>query len=336
MSVVPRLLITMGDVAGIGPEVIARAWPELIQVAEPVVVGDAGWLRRALDLIGSRTVVREVPAPEVAQPTRDTIPCLAGSDQDVGDVVPGRVTAAAGRAAYDFLCTAIDLTLAGRADGIVTAPLHKEGLRAAGLSYPGHTEILAERTGTKQFAMMLYVNGLGVAHVTLHMALRDVFRHLSPSAVREKIVLTDGVMRRLLGRDVRVGVAALNPHASDGGLFGDEEERIIRPAVEAARLAGIDASGPWPCDTLFVRARKGDFDGVVAIYHDQGHIALKLLGGLRAVNISVGLPIVRTSVAHGTAYDIAGRGVADGTSLVEAARVAARLAATRPREPAAI
>src|SRR5438132_13142241 len=159
------------------------------------------------------------------------------------------------------------------------------------------------------------------------MALRDVFRHLTREAVVEKIGLLDGVMRQLLGREARIGVAGLNPHASDGGLFGDEEATIIQPAVAAARADGIEATGPLPSDTLFVRARNGEFDGVVAMYHDQGHIALKLLAGLRAVNISVGLPLLRTSVAHGTAYDIAGRGIADPTSLVEAARVAAKLAA---------
>jgi 4-hydroxythreonine-4-phosphate dehydrogenase len=236
------------------------------------------------------------------------------------------VSAAAGQAAYDFLCHAIDDTLAGQADGIVTAPLHKEGLRGAGLPYPGHTEILAERTGTKAFAMLLYCEGIAVAHVTLHMALRDVFRHLTTEAICEKVRLLDDMLRRLLGRRPRLGVAALNPHASDGGLFGDEEARLIRPAVERMSGEGIEVSGPWPSDTLFVRARRGGFDGIVAMYHDQGHIALKLLGPEHAVNISAGLPIVRTSVAHGTAYDIAGRGVADAGGLVEAARVAARLA----------
>jgi 4-hydroxythreonine-4-phosphate dehydrogenase len=321
----PLLLITMGDVAGIGPEIIARAWPDLLTLARPVVVGDPGWMRRALELTGTRAEVRPVRHPGECEPAATVIPCLPGSTEDLSGVRPGVVCAPAGKAAYDFLCTAIDRTLAGEAQGIVTAPLHKEGLRAAGLHYPGHTEILAERTGTRQFAMMLYAGGIGVAHVTLHMALRDVFRHLSTEAVLEKVRLLDGLMARLLGRRPRLGVAALNPHASDGGLFGDEEATIIRPAVESARREGIDATGPWPSDTLFVRARGGAFDGVVAMYHDQGHIALKLLGGLHAVNISLGLPLVRTSVAHGTAYDIAGRGIADATSLVEATRVAARL-----------
>ena len=321
----------MGDVAGIGPEIIARAWPELNAVCRPIVIGDQFWLRQAIDLISSTAQSVPVRSPDEREPSAEVIPCLAGSDQDLRTVRPGEICARAGRAAYDFLCSAIDLTIAGRADGIVTAPLQKEGLHAAGLHYPGHTEILADRTGTRAFGMMLYArsssipHGLGVVHVTLHMALRDVFRHLSTPAVLEKIHLLRGVMQRLTGREPRLAVAALNPHASDGGLFGDEERTLIAPAVRQAQDAGVTVSGPWPCDTLFVRAQRGEFDGVVAMYHDQGHIALKLLTGLAAVNISVGLPIVRTSVAHGTAYDVAGRGVADHRSLVEAARVAAIL-----------
>jgi 4-hydroxythreonine-4-phosphate dehydrogenase len=328
-SPLPRLLLTLGDVAGIGPEIIARAWPDLLPLCRPAIVGDPLWVRRGLELIGSPARVYVIARPTEAKPDVDVLPCLPGSDQDLHAVEPGRVSAAAGRAAYDFLCRAIDWTMAGDADGIVTAPLHKEGLHAAGLPYPGHTEILAERTGVKKFAMVLAVGDLAVAHVTLHMALRDVFRHLTTAAVLEKAQLLDGLLTRLLGRRPRLGVAALNPHASDGGLFGEEEATIIAPAVQAAIRQGLDASGPWPCDTLFVRARRGEFDGIVAMYHDQGHIALKLLGEGRAVNISAGLPIVRTSVAHGTAYDIAGRGIADAASLIESTRVAARLARTR-------
>ncbi len=328
----PRLLLTMGDVAGIGPEVIARAWPELLPLCRPVVVGDVGWMARALLGVNSPAQVRPVAVPGEADATADRVPCLPGSGQTLEGVAVGRVSAAAGRAAYDFLCTAIDLTLAGEADGIVTLPLHKEGLHAAGVLYPGHTEILAERTGVRRFAMMLYArggqlpHGLGVVHVTLHLAFRDVLRHLSVDAVGEKIHLLDRPLTRLLDRRPRIGVAALNPHASDGGLFGDEEEKLIRPAVERAGREAIDVTGPWPADTLFVRAQRGEFDGVVAMYHDQGHIPLKLLTGLAAVNVTLGLPVVRTSVAHGTAYDIAGRGVADPVSLVEAVRVAAKLA----------
>jgi 4-hydroxythreonine-4-phosphate dehydrogenase len=334
----PKLLITVGDVAGIGPEIIAKAWPQLHTLCRPVVVGDAAWVRRALVTVQSSVQVAEIDEVEKANPTAGVMPCLRATSQDLGGVEPGRVSPAAGRAAYDFLIAAIDLTLAGRADGIVTAPLHKEGLRAAGVPYPGHTEILAERTGTHRYAMLLSTDRLTVAHVTLHMALHDVFRHLSTEAVLEKIQLLDDLLPRLIGRRPRIGVAALNPHASDGGLFGHEEATIIAPAVEQARAAGLDATGPWPCDTLFVRASRGvgevangegEFDGVVAMYHDQGHIALKLLGGSRAVNISAGLPIVRTSVAHGTAYDIAGKGIADERGMISAVRVASLLAANR-------
>ena len=224
--------------------------------------------------------------------------------------------------------------MAGKADGIVTAPLHKEGLHAAGLSYPGHTEILADKTNTGRYAMMLYVqgpkvpHGLGVIHVTLHLPLRRIFEQITTEAVLEKIHLLQREMVKLCqpGRQPRLAVAALNPHAGDGELFGDEENRLLVPAVARARAVGIDVTGPWPSDTLFVRAAHGEFDGIVAMYHDQGHIPLKLLGEMRAVNICAGLPIVRTSVAHGTAYDIAGRGQADPLSLIEATRIAAKLA----------
>src|SRR5260370_24404342 len=191
----PRLLIPMGNVAGIGPEIIAKAWPALNDLCRPIVGGDPEWMRRALELVkssGRDLICREIRDPRDAEPDSQTIPCLSASDQDLRQVEPGRVSAAAGKAAYDFLCAAIDQTLAGAADGIVTAPLHKEGLRAAGLHYPGHTEILAERTATQRFAMLLTGDGLTVAHVTLHMALRDVFRHLTPQTVGDKIRLLEG------------------------------------------------------------------------------------------------------------------------------------------------
>jgi 4-hydroxythreonine-4-phosphate dehydrogenase len=318
----PRLLITLGDVAGIGPEIVARAWPQLVTFSRPVVVGDPGWVERGICLVGSSAKV----APANAASNESVIPCLPGTKANLADVQPGKISAAAGQAAYDFLSTAIDLTMNGDADAIVTCPLHKEGLHAAGVKHPGHTEILAERTGTREFAMVLWGDGMAVAHVTLHIALRDVFAGLTTPAVLEKIRLLNGLLPKLLGRKPRIGVAALNPHASDGGLFGDEEARIIAPAVAAGLAEGIEVSGPWPADTLFVRADKGAFDGIVAMYHDEGHIAMKLRCGPRCVNITVGLPIVRTSVAHGTAYDIAGKGVADAGSLVTAADVASRLA----------
>jgi 4-hydroxythreonine-4-phosphate dehydrogenase len=322
----PRLLLTLGDVAGIGPEIVARGWPELCKRGVPVVVGDIGSMQRALKAIGSTAELQEIGRVIEANPSPTRVPVLQSTGQDLRGVAMGKVSAAAGQAAYDFLCRAIDLTLAGEADAIVTGPLHKEGLKAAGLSYPGHTEILAERTGAARHAMLLWGGNIAVAHVTLHMALHNVFANLTTAAVIDTARVLADLLPRLIDRKPRIGIAALNPHASDGGLFGDEEKRLISPAVDAAKNQGLDVSGPWPSDTLFVRARRGEFDGIVAMYHDQGHIPMKLLCGWNLVNITAGLPIVRTSVAHGTAYDIAGQGKADAGSLIVATDAACRLA----------
>ncbi len=269
---------------------------------------------------------------------------------DVLDVPPASIDPRGGQAAYEALVRATELALAGQVDGITTAPLHKAALWEAGHHYPGHTELLAELCGVDDFAMMLYLAhdervrgpaGLGVVHVTLHMALSEVFSALTADAVLAKIRLADAAMAPLVAQQSqtarlpRVGVCALNPHAGESGLFGRDEATIILPAVERARAEGIDAEGPFSTDTLMVRAADGDFDAVVAMYHDQGHIALKLLGMHRAVNITLGLPIVRTSVAHGTAFDLAWRGIAQTGSMVEAVRVASQLAAQRVAPSAA-
>jgi 4-hydroxythreonine-4-phosphate dehydrogenase len=331
----PLVALTLGDVAGVGPEVVASAWSDtpLRALARPFVVGSRSVLERALACVGGTATVQEIARPEDARPSARQIPCLEATEEDVANVPPGAVDPRAGRAAFDYLTTAVDLALAGRIDAITTLPLNKEALHAAGIHHPGHTEILAERCGVADHAMMLYIGppvgagdtGLGVVHVTLHVALRSVFDLLTVDAVEAKILLADRALRPLTGgRAPRVAVAALNPHAGEGGLFGDEETRIIHPAVARAAQAGIHVEGPIPCDTLFVRAFAGEFDAVVAMYHDQGHIALKSTGFDRAVNVTLGLPIVRTSVAHGTAYDIAWRGVAKTSSLIEAVRVAAR------------
>ena len=336
----PLVALTLGDVAGVGPEVVARAWGDspLRALARPFVVGSRTILDRALDRVGVRATVQEIACPEEAVPSARVIPCLEATEQDVASIPPGRIDPRAGRAAYDYLVTATDLALGGRVDAITTLPLNKEALHAAGIHHPGHTEILAERCGVTDYAMMLYLGppvgandvGLGVLHVTLHVALRRVVDLLTGGAIEAKIALADKALRPLTGgRAPRVAVAALNPHAGEGGLFGDEEIRIIAPAIARARQAGIDATGPIACDTLFVRALAGEFEAVVAMYHDQGHIALKTLGFDRAVNVTLGLPIVRTSVAHGTAYDIAWRGLAETSSLIEAVRVAARLVSGR-------
>jgi 4-hydroxythreonine-4-phosphate dehydrogenase len=342
----------MGDVAGVGPEVIARGWsdPVLHALCSPLVIGDPDVLRKALDLVGCRAKVRVIDRPEEEDPSPQAVPCLhprtARDHGSLIDVAAGQVDPRAGRGAYEFLIAATDLALAGRIDAVTTLPLNKEALRLAGIDHPGHTEILAERCGARDHAMMLYLAaggdvprpggsevvrpGLGVVHVTLHVALRQVFELLTTEAVASKIRLADQSMRPLTGgRQPRVAVSSLNPHAGEHGLFGDEEIRIIGPAVEVMRARGFDVEGPFPNDTLYHRALGGAYDAVVAMYHDQGHIALKTAGFRRAVNVTLGLPIVRTSVAHGTAFDIAWRGVADPSSLIEALRVAARIVAGR-------
>ena len=341
----PLLGITMGDPTGVGPEVIVGAWATTAvqQTARLVVLGRPGVLRRAVRLLNSQVQVVDVTATEEICSSANVLPCISCGHPDADRARPAMVDARGGQAAYDALLLATDLALSNRLDGIVTGPLNKTALHEAGHRYPGHTELLAELCGVEQTAMMLYLNdrstvrgrvGLGVVHVTLHMALRDIFRQLTTEGIRAKVRLADSVVRLFLddlgeSRRARLAVCALNPHAGETGLFGDEEERIIAPAVLSAAQEGLNVQGPFPTDTLMMRAAHGEFDAVVAMYHDQGHIALKLLGLHRAVNITLGLPIVRTSVAHGTAFDRAWQGRAETAGMLEAIRVAAQLARHR-------
>ena len=336
----PRIALTLGDVAGIGPEVVARSLGDerLAACCRPIVVGHPDVLRRALALIGSSVKLREVESLAESGDSTNDIVCWNPSNDDAAAVPVGRIDARAGRAAYDYLVASTRAALRGEIDAITTAPLNKAALHAAGLNYPGHTEILAEECGVREFAMMLYLPpgeplrgqfGLGVAHVTLHTSIRSVPELLTTPHIEETIHLIDRFLKRIGCDSPRVGVCALNPHAGEEGLFGDEEATLIAPAVEAARRAGVLATGPIPADALLRRAVHGEFDGVAAMYHDQGHIALKLIGFERAVNVTLGLPIVRTSPSHGTAFDIAWQGHARAEGFVEAVRTAAMLATSR-------
>lgn len=320
-----KLLITMGDVAGVGPEIIAKAWPALNKICRPIVVGDPEWMKKAILLVNPSLDIETITDPGKASSNSNKISCLKIPTADLSDVAKCKITAKAGQAAHDFLIYAIDLTLAGFADGIVTCPLHKEGLHLAGLDYPGHTEILATRTKAPEHVMILALPNLAVAHVTLHTALKNVFGELSTERIIARAELLNELLTRVHQRKPRLAVCALNPHASDGGLFGNEEQTTIEPAVQKCITKGMNIQGPFPADTLFLRASQGEFDGVVAMYHDQGHIALKLLGKRSTVNITAGIPIIRTSVAHGTAYDIAWQGIADEGSLISAAQWAVNL-----------
>ena len=336
----PRIALTLGDVAGIGPEVVARSLVDDRATAccRPIVVGHPDVLRRALALIGVSVTVHEVMSLSEADSLPNQIVCWNPSNDDAAAVPVGHIDARAGRAAYDYLVAATRAALRGEIDAITTAPLNKAALHAAGLNYPGHTEILAEECGVREFAMMLYLPpgeplrgpfGLGVAHVTLHTSIRSVPGLLTIPHIEETIHLIDRFLKRVGRSTPRVGVCALNPHAGEQGLFGDEEATLIAPAVEAARRAGVLATGPIPADALLRRAVHGEFDGVAAMYHDQGHIALKLIGFERAVNVTLGLPIVRTSPSHGTAFDIAWQGHARAEGFIEAVRTAAMLAKNR-------
>jgi len=336
----PKIAITLGDVAGIGPEVVARACtdPAVRDCCRPVVVGNPAVLARALRLCGISHPVRQVERISLASCQDDVVECWDPHGAELDDVPPGTVDPRAGNAAYEWLVAAARAALKREVDAVTTAPISKAALALAGRHYPGHTEILAETCGASDFAMMLYLprgpavkspRGLGVAHVTLHTSLASVPRLLSTAAIERTIVLLDGFLRDLACTKPRVGVCALNPHAGEGGLFGDEEERVIAPAVRGASARGIDATGPLPADALLRRAIAGEFDGVVAMYHDQGHIALKLAAFDSAVNITLGLPIVRTSPSHGTAFDIAWKGTASAAGMVEALRAAAQLAGAK-------
>jgi len=334
----PRTALTMGDVAGIGPEIIAKSLgnADVLKSCRPLVVGDPDVLERACDLLKLKLEIHEVTSIEQAWESTPpgSVPCWNPATSATSDVPPGRVDGRAGHAAYEWLVAATQAALNGDVDTIVTAPLSKAALHAGGHHYPGHTEILAEVCGVKDFAMMLYLphcsivkgaSGLGVVHVTLHTSIASVPTLLSTEAIAEKIALMDRFLKRVGCPSPRIGVCALNPHAGEDGLFGDEEARLIAPAVAASRKMSIAADGPAPADTLLQRAVHGAYDGVVAMYHDQGHIALKLIAFQKAVNVTLGLPIIRTSPSHGTGFDISWRGMADDGGMREAIRVATEL-----------
>ncbi len=331
------LAITMGDPAGIGPEIIAKWAIERDRHLHPfVVLGDVGTLQRAVAIVGAPLQVRPIgdgleDLHEALQ--QGALPVLQACAPLPADLPLGRVDARAGAAAYACVQRAIDLALAGRVAGIVTAPLHKEALRAAGVRHPGHTEMLAERAGTTDFAMMLANGELRVLLVSIHLSLRDAIAAITPESELRAIRLAHRACRAFGIARPRVAVAGLNPHAGEGGLFGHEDRDTIAPAIAAARAEGIDATGPWPGDTVFMRARQGAFDVVVAQYHDQGLIPVKYLGVDQGVNITVGLPFVRTSVDHGTAFDIAGTGRADASSLAHAVEQAAAMVAAAQVQP---
>ena len=324
----PIVAITMGDAAGIGPEIIVKALAaaESHELCRSVVVGDAERLRRAAAITRVDIDVRSVESVRDAAFAGDAIDCL---DLRLipSDLPFGVMAAIAGDAAYRYIARAIDLALAREVDAICTAPVNKAALHAGGHVYPGHTEILAHLTGTAEVSMMLCTPVLRVIHVTTHVGLLDAIARIDGALVERTIRRGHEVLVRWGIPSPRIAVCGINPHAGENGLFGrGEEASKIAPGIAAAQSSGIDVAGPLPADTLFYRAVRGDFDLVVAMYHDQGHCPVKVLGLDTGVNITIGLPVIRTSVDHGTAFDIAGKGVADPSSMIAATILAARLA----------
>src|SRR5215212_11208156 len=318
------IAITMGDACGIGPEIIAKLFADTTPLPPMLVLGDEGILRRAIQSLDLPLTIHVIDSPGDCQVASNTINVISLSRLPE-DLPLGQLDPRAGKAAYDYIRAGIDLALKKQIRAVVTAPINKEAMRLADIHYPGHTEILADFSGTKDFAMMLMNDDLRVILVTIHVSLREAIEQLTIERELTIIRLAHRAMTQLGIPRPRIAVAGLNPHAGEHGLFGSEDEAIIRPAIQRAQAEGIEASGPWPGDTIFMHARQGRFDIVVAQYHDQGLIPVKYLGVDEGVNITVGLPFVRTSVDHGTAFDIAGTGKASHASLRVAIEQAALL-----------
>ena len=342
----PIVGITMGDPAGIGPEiaVMALAQKLLYDICNPIVFGDASVVAQAVKTTGCDVTIRQIEIPEQAKFDHGTIDVIDLNNVDVTELQLGIVSAIAGKAAFEPIERAIHAAMAGTIDAVVTCPINKEAMNLAGYHFAGHTEIFAHFTKTTDYAMMLVEQNLRVVHVSTHVSLRQACNLVRTDRILNVIHLANNACKSLGIESPRIGVAALNPHASDGGLFGDEETQQIVPAVEAAKSQAIDADGPLPADTLFAKANGGSYDAVIAMYHDQGHIPLKLLGfnwnqqqnkwdSVRGVNITLGLPIIRTSVDHGTAFDQAGKATATCESLITAIEHAAEMAVHRKDAP---
>jgi 4-hydroxythreonine-4-phosphate dehydrogenase len=327
----PIIGITMGDATGVGPEIIVKSLTHdvVYQQCRPLVIGDAGRLELANEIVKGTARIRRIKEASEAQYQPGVIDCI---DLNLipADLPFGQLSPIAGDGAYQYIARAVQLAEAGQIDAICTAPLNKEALHAGGHKYPGHTEMLAHLTNVEEVSMMLVAPQLRVIHVTTHIGIIDAIRKIEPGLVQRTIERGNATLIKAGIAKPRIGVCGINPHAGENGLFGygEEEEKII-PAVRLLLEQGLDVTGPLPADTLFFRAGRGDFDLVVAMYHDQGHGPVKVLGLEAGVNVTVGLDVIRTSVDHGTAFDIAGKGIADERSLLEALRQGAELATRR-------
>ncbi|MEA3366353.1 MAG: 4-hydroxythreonine-4-phosphate dehydrogenase PdxA [Candidatus Hydrogenedentes bacterium] len=322
----PRLALTMGDTNGVGPEILAKvlAQPEVTALCEPIVFGSAEVLRKAASVVSVQLTIEEMSELPPRGSSMNAIPVIDWGFR-APDWTPGVLEAEANRCAVEWLKKAIRCAQSGDIDAIVTCPVNKEGIQAAGYHYMGHTEILAELTGSPDYRMCLFAGDVRVVHITSHFPLGEAIKMVTRDRVAQSIRIAHAALERLRLPRRRIGVAGLNPHAGEGGILGAEENTQILPAIELCRKEGIDCLGPYPPDTVFKRLVDGEFDLVAAMYHDQGHIPVKLIAMDEGVNVTLGIPIVRTSVDHGTAYDIAGTGKARGDSLWAAIRLAVKL-----------
>ena len=323
----PLMAVTMGDPAGIGPEICVRILTDdtINKSCRLAIVGSQEVLGRVARMVGVNLDNIPVERAERLDSSPSPLRCIIDVPTDVGNVRPGACSAACGRAAFAYIETAIQAAIKGRVDAVVTAPINKKSLNLAGYPYAGHTEILAEKTGTQRYAMMLTSDVLTVGFVTTHIGYAEAAAVITPERVAEVIELTAEALQRIRRRPVTLGVCGLNPHAGEQGLFGKEEAERILPGIEAARAKGINVSGPFPADAAFTDQFRSRFDGLICQYHDQGHIPFKMLAFDRGVNVTLGLPIIRTSVDHGTAFDIAWQGIADTGSLRQAILLAVNL-----------
>ena len=327
----PLLAITMGDAAGTGPEIITKALADASVYAQcrPLVIGDAATMERAVGFTGAPVKIRAVRAVRDAQFAPGTIDVLDLANIDLARLQLGKVDPMAGAAAYDYIKRATEFALAGDVAAIVTSAINKDALNRAGHHFDGHTGLLAALCKAPGATMMLVAEGLRVSHVSTHVPLRVAIERVRPERIVKVLQLTHEAVRSLGIAAPRLAVAGLNPHAGEGGLFGDEEEKFITPGIVQACALGLDVHGPFAGDTIFFRTLQGEFDAAVAMYHDQGHVAAKMLGIWRGVNVTLGLPIIRTSVEHGTDFANAGTGRSDPRSLIEAIKLAATMAASK-------
>lgn len=333
-AVKPVLAVTMGDPAGTGPELLVKGLraDEVQSVCRPVIIGDAAVMRAATEIVAPGARVEVIArASEAADVPAGAIPVIDLGNVDVARLVRGEVSPACGQAAYEYIRRAVELTLAGETHAVVTSAINKAALHAAGHRYDGHTELLAELCGHPKVTMMLVADALRICHVSTHVSLRDAIERVQPERILSVIEIARAGVQELGIADPHIAVAGLNPHAGEGGIFGDEEARFIVPAIEQARARGFRVSGPYAGDTVFFRTLQAEFDCAIAMYHDQGHVAAKMLGIWLGVNVTLGLPIIRTSVEHGTDFANAGSGRGDPRSLVAALQLAATMAGSRLR-----